>query len=89
VVPKKVITGISAAKENDDLEKRLLGHLLITAKQVARQQGLEEDGYRFVINEGKHGCQSIFHLHIHVIGGRVLSWPPGVVRNKILSRVRL
>jgi histidine triad (HIT) family protein len=76
VVPKKVISGISDAQD-DDKEKWLLGHLMVTAKQVAKTEGLEEEGYRLVINEGKHGCQSIFHIHIHVIGGRQLSWPPG------------
>ena len=45
---------------------------------VAKQEGIAEDGYRMVINEGKHGCQSVFHMHIHVIGGQQLGWPPGV-----------
>jgi histidine triad (HIT) family protein len=44
---------------------------------VAKQEKIHEDGYRTVINEGKHGCQSVFHLHIHVMGGKQLGWPPG------------
>ena len=55
---------------------QLLGHLLLTARKVAKQKGLTE-GYRVVINNGKEGCQSVYHLHIHVIGGQQLTWPPG------------
>ncbi|MBN3311888.1 HINT2 protein, partial [Atractosteus spatula] len=54
----------------------LLGHLLVVAKNVAAKEGLRE-GYRVVINDGKHGAQSVYHLHIHVLGGRQMSWPPG------------
>jgi len=56
---------------------QLLGHLLIVAAQVAKQEGLNENGYRLVINNGRNGGQSVFHLHIHVLGGRQLQWPPG------------
>ncbi len=56
---------------------QLLGHLLIVAAQVAKQEGLNENGYRLVINNGRNGGQSVFHLHIHVLGGRQLEWPPG------------
>ncbi len=55
---------------------QLLGHLLIVARKVAKQQGLS-DGYRVVINNGAEGCQSVYHLHLHVLGGRQLRWPPG------------
>jgi histidine triad (HIT) family protein len=75
VIPRKLITGISQANSAQD--KELLGHLLITAKELAKKCGLDENGYRIVINDGKHGCQSIYHLHVHVIGGRQLLWPPG------------
>ncbi|KAG9343208.1 hypothetical protein JZ751_014187 [Albula glossodonta] len=54
----------------------LLGHLLIVAKNVAKKEGLLE-GYRVVINDGKLGAQSVYHLHIHVLGGRQMTWPPG------------
>ena len=55
----------------------MLGHLLYVAKKVAGDKGLDENGYRVVINNGKDGCQSVYHLHLHVIGGQQLSWPPG------------
>jgi diadenosine tetraphosphate (Ap4A) HIT family hydrolase len=50
---------------------------LYTAKVVAQQQGLAEKGFRIVINDGPDGCQSVYHLHLHVIGGRQMKWPPG------------
>eukprot|EP00239_Pterosperma_sp_CCMP1384_P005635 CAMPEP_0197851328 /NCGR_PEP_ID=MMETSP1438-20131217/17835_1 /TAXON_ID=1461541 /ORGANISM="Pterosperma sp., Strain CCMP1384" /LENGTH=135 /DNA_ID=CAMNT_0043464899 /DNA_START=211 /DNA_END=618 /DNA_ORIENTATION=+ len=75
VVPK-VRAGLTqlskAVPENIDV----LGHLLFTAQKVAKQEGLEQ-GFRIVINDGEHGCQSVYHLHLHVIGGKQLSWPPG------------
>ena len=55
---------------------QLLGHLLLVAKKVAAEQGLG-NGYRLVINDGKDGGQDVFHLHIHVLGGRQMKWPPG------------
>jgi len=76
VIPKNRdgLTGISKAEPRHEA---LLGHLMVTAAKVAKQEKLDENGYRIVINEGKEGCQSVFHLHIHVIGGKQLSWPPG------------
>ncbi|XP_061195085.1 uncharacterized HIT-like protein Synpcc7942_1390 [Saccostrea echinata] len=73
VIPKSPIPGISDADVQD---KELLGHLLLTAKQVSEQQNLS-NGYRLVINEGPDGAQSVHHLHIHVMGGRQMNWPPG------------
>ena len=58
-------------------EEALLGHLLRVAARVANDQGLSEGGYRTVINTGAGAGQSVFHLHLHVIGGRSLAWPPG------------
>lgn len=55
---------------------QLLGHLLCVARKVATQKGLV-DGYRVVINDGKNGAQSVLHLHLHVLGGRQMNWPPG------------
>ncbi|NWR81323.1 HINT2 protein, partial [Centropus unirufus] len=55
---------------------QLLGHLLVVAARTAQTEGLA-DGYRLVINDGKHGAQSVYHLHVHVLGGRQLGWPPG------------
>ncbi|XP_072428238.1 uncharacterized HIT-like protein Synpcc7942_1390 isoform X1 [Chiloscyllium punctatum] len=73
VIPKIPIPRISEVADDD---KELLGHLLIVAKNLAKKEGLA-DGYRMVINDGKNGAQSVYHLHIHVIGGRQMRWPPG------------
>ena len=59
-----------------DEDSQLLGHLLTVARKVADQEKLEK-GYRVVINNGEHGAQSVYHIHIHVLGGRQLAWPPG------------
>jgi len=74
VIPKKVITGLEEAKGEDHA---ILGHLLIKATEIARTEGLEEGGYRVVINNGEEAGQSVFHLHLHLLGGRPFSWPPG------------
>ncbi|XP_023261874.1 uncharacterized protein LOC111654927 isoform X1 [Seriola lalandi dorsalis] len=83
VIPRVPIPRISEAKDDDaEMVRRifryttLLGHLLVVAKNVAKQQSLDE-GYRVVINDGKHGAQSVYHLHVHVLGGRRMTWPPG------------
>ncbi|XP_076125858.1 histidine triad nucleotide-binding protein 2, mitochondrial [Alosa pseudoharengus] len=73
VIPKKIISRISKAEDDD---APILGHLLTVAKNVAHKEGLQE-GYRLVINDGKNGAQSVYHLHIHVLGGRQMNWPPG------------
>jgi histidine triad (HIT) family protein len=76
VIPKnkRGLNRLSSATED---HKSLLGHLMFAAQKVAHQEGLVKDGYRLVINDGPYGCQSVYHLHIHVIGGRQMSWPPG------------
>ena len=73
VIPKKELANLAATSEAD---QALLGHMLLTAKKVAEQLGLT-NGYRTVINCGRDGGQSVDHLHIHVLGGRALHWPPG------------
>jgi histidine triad (HIT) family protein len=73
VIPREHIADLDAATPE---KKPLLGHLLMVAKEVARAQGLK-NGYRVVINRGADGGQSVDHLHVHVLGGRTLSWPPG------------
>lgn len=73
---KQGLSQLSLAQEGKHEE--ILGHLMVTVAKVAKAQGLAENGYRLVINDGKHGCQSVYHLHIHVIGGQQLTWPPGV-----------
>lgn len=74
VIPRKPLVSLAHAQAQD---AELLGRLLLAAAQVARDQGLEDNGYRIVTNIGQHGGQSVFHLHIHVLGGRQLLWPPG------------
>jgi histidine triad (HIT) family protein len=74
VLPKKPIPTVLDASEDDRL---LLGGLLLAANNVARKLGLAESGFRYVINCGKDGGQLVMHLHIHLLGGRDLGWPPG------------
>lgn len=74
VIPKQHLDGLKDAKDGDG---PMLGHLLLAARNVAKELGLVEDGYRTVINTGAHGGQSVFHLHVHVLGGRAMAWPPG------------
>ena len=74
VIPRKAIPRINEAKPED---QSLLGHLLLKAAEVARSLGLGEDGFRLVINNGRHGGESVPHLHCHILGGRALNWPPG------------
>ncbi|MFQ4137657.1 histidine triad nucleotide-binding protein [Nodosilinea sp. PGN35] len=74
VIPKQPIPKLADAAPED---KELLGHLLLTVKAIADQEGLTESGYRVVINTGTDGGQTVFHLHLHLLGGRSLAWPPG------------
>lgn len=73
VIPRKPIEMLATADSSDE---SLLGHLMLVASKLAKKQGLN-NGYRVVINNGKDGAQSIYHLHLHVLGGRQLEWPPG------------
>ena len=73
-IPNQHIESISHAAEN---HQALLGKLLLVANQVAEQQGLTEEGFRYVINTGSNGGQTVFHLHLHILGGRRMGWPPG------------
>jgi len=74
IVPKKDIARVSEAKAEDE---PVLGHLLTVAAQVARQEGIDDTGYRLVINKGRDAGESVPHLHVHLLGGRPLQWPPG------------
>ncbi len=74
VIPKKAIPRIAEAEAGD---QDLLGHLLLKAAEVAEKEGLKSDGYRLVINNGRNGGESVPHLHVHILGGRALHWPPG------------
>jgi histidine triad (HIT) family protein len=72
-IPKKPIPRLADANAED---AQLLGHLLMTVKHIAEQEGLE-NGYRIVINTGADGGQTVSHLHLHLLGGRAMTWPPG------------
>ncbi len=74
VIPRRHIENAAALTEADG---DLIAHLILVAGQVARDEGVEEGGYRLVANVGPHGGQSVPHLHIHVLGGRAMAWPPG------------
>ena len=74
IVPKKEIRSLDTATPEDQM---LLGHLLLVAARLARKQGFAERGYRVVINTNEDAGQTVWHLHVHLIGGRELSWPPG------------
>lgn len=74
IVPKKPIPRIAEATGTD---QQVLGHLLLKAGEVAKKLGLEQNGYRLVINNGRDAGESVPHLHCHILGGRHLSWPPG------------
>jgi histidine triad (HIT) family protein len=72
VIPKKHVAGIHEVDETDDMQG-----LMQTVAQIAREEGLETAGYRVVINSGRHGGQTVDHLHVHILGGRAMTWPPG------------
>jgi histidine triad (HIT) family protein len=74
IIPKKPITNLLGAEPDDTL---LLGQLMQAAVHVARTLGLDESGFRVVVNVGPDGGQSVDHLHLHLLGGRPLNWPPG------------
>ncbi|MEW6542559.1 MAG: histidine triad nucleotide-binding protein [Nitrospirota bacterium] len=74
VIPKRHASSIAELTEAD---AGLLGHLMLTAGAVAKQKGIAESGYRVVLNTGRNGGQTVFHLHVHLLGGRPMHWPPG------------
>jgi histidine triad (HIT) family protein len=74
VIPKEPIVSVAHAVPSDG---KLLGELMLVAAEVARREGLESSGYRIVTNIGSDAGQSVFHLHLHILGGRELAWPPG------------
>ena len=73
LIPKKPVESLNSFSSEDE---KLAGHLLLTVPKIAAELGLK-DGYRTVINTGEQGGQTVFHLHLHILGGRDLSWPPG------------
>ncbi len=73
IIPKKPMARLADAEASD---QELLGHLLLKASEIAEQQGYGE-AFRLVVNNGEAAGQAVFHLHLHILGGRPLSWPPG------------
>jgi histidine triad (HIT) family protein len=74
MVPKKPIPRLAEAKTED---QELLGYLLLKAAEVAAKLGLDKGGFRLVINNGADGGETVPHLHVHILGGRYMKWPPG------------
>jgi histidine triad (HIT) family protein len=74
IIPKRHVPSLADAVEGDGA---LLGRLLLAARDIAVQEGIAGAGYRVVTNSGELGGQSVFHIHLHLLGGRPMTWPPG------------
>ena len=74
IIPRRHIGGLNDLGSNDT---GLIGRLVLTATEIAAERNLSGSGYRFVINNGRDGGQTVSHLHLHILGGRPLTWPPG------------
>lgn len=74
LIPKREIPTMNHVRASD---QDLLGYLLVKAPEIAKQEGISESGYRLVVNTNAHAGQTVDHIHIHILGGRVLGWPPG------------
>ena len=74
IIPKKHIKTLNEINKND---QDLLGELLLTAKKIAKDEGIDTSGYRTVFNCNSDGGQTVFHIHMHLLGGRQMAWPPG------------
>lgn len=74
VIPRKHVASVDELADDD---ASLVGRLYLAARDLARDEGIADDGYRLVMNTGKGAGQSVFHIHLHLLGGRSFSWPPG------------
>ncbi|OFE12634.1 histidine triad nucleotide-binding protein [Pseudohongiella acticola] len=74
VIPRKHLNSVCDAGPDDEA---LMGKLLLTGQQIAQKQGVASDGFRLVINTGDQGGQTVHHIHLHILGGRQMTWPPG------------
>lgn len=74
IIPKRRVATINALADEDAM---LVGQLVLAARDIARAEGLAEDGYRLVFNCNRDGGQSVYHIHLHLLGGRQMTWPPG------------
>ena len=68
---------IATTNDLEDADAKIIGKLALAASKIAKQRGLAEDGYRMVMNCNQHGGQTVFHIHMHVLAGRQMTWPPG------------
>jgi histidine triad (HIT) family protein len=73
VIPKK---HISTLNDIEEVDRELVGHMLMSASKIAKDQGVAEEGYRTVFNCNSHGGQTVYHIHLHVLAGKALGWPP-------------
>ncbi|WP_058534471.1 histidine triad nucleotide-binding protein [Legionella saoudiensis] len=74
IIPKQHISTINDAADED---QALLGRIILRAKQLAQTEGFSDSGYRLVFNVNPNGGQTVFHIHLHLLGGRRMTWPPG------------
>ena len=74
VIPRKHISTVNDLTEDD---KNIVGEMMLAAQQVAKQDGIEDVGYRLIMNCNEGAGQTVFHIHLHILGGRALNWPPG------------
>jgi len=74
IVPKKEIPTINNLNKEDN---EIVGHLIYIAKEIAKEKNIDENGYRLIFNCNEDGGQSVYHIHLHLIGGRKFNWPPG------------
>ena len=74
IIPKKHISTVNDLEENDEA---IMGELFRTAKLIAAQEGVSDDGYRLVVNCNEKAGQTVFHIHMHLLAGRAMTWPPG------------
>ena len=74
IIPKRRISTINDVKASD---AELIGEMVVIAKKIAKEKKIDRDGYRLVFNCNENGGQSVFHIHLHLLGGRKLNWPPG------------
>jgi len=74
VIPKKKIATIN---DIDNEDEALIGHIIVTAKNIAKDLGINQNGYRLVFNTNDDGGQTVYHIHLHLLGGRKMTWPPG------------
>lgn len=74
IIPNRIIPTLNDATADDE---RLLGKLMLTAQKLAKELGIADGGYRVVVNCNPDGGQSVYHIHLHLLGGRKMTWPPG------------